>query len=47
MHQKLLAALRQRQAEKAGMSMAKDINAGGGRLARMNGQSSIRQAGNG
>lgn len=36
-HKKILAALRQRQPEKARMIMAKDINAVGERLAGMNG----------
>lgn len=47
MHKKILAAIRQRQPEKARLAMAKDIHAVGERLARMNGQTSIRHAGNG
>lgn len=46
-HKKILAALRQRQPEKARMIMAKDIKAVGVRLARMNGQTSTRQVANG
>jgi GntR family transcriptional repressor for pyruvate dehydrogenase complex len=47
MHKKVLAALRQRQPVKARMIMAKDINAVGERLVRMNRQKYIRQAENG
>ncbi len=47
MHRKILAALRQRQPGKARAIMAKDINVVGERLARMNGRSNTRQAGNG
>ncbi len=46
MHKKLLAALLQRQPEKARLAMAKDIGAVGERLARMNGQSGIVRTGN-
>ncbi len=44
MHKKLLAALLQRQPEKARLAMAKDIGAVGVRLARMNDRTSIRRA---
>nr|MDP2191047.1 FadR/GntR family transcriptional regulator [Rhodoferax sp.] len=43
MHKKILAALRQRQPEKARVIIAKDISAVGERLARMSEQKSVTQ----